>query len=210
MTESPHPNPRDTLVPRPTRPPDGVLLVGHSWTTGRVAHHLRTTSAAVTAHPHLLRIDGPICLEAAYPCLQFDEDGVRIDVAIISMLVRRRVTDDEVCDWLVRPNPTLAGTAPLTWLEVIGSLEPLLMALPEPTRQHPGGTAADDGTSEQIESWIRRGARSQAPGQRGASAWSDYRERSGGPDPGPAVRAAIDSLLAGRRSQQDDSTGEPR
>ena len=210
MTESPHSTPRDTLVPRPIRPSDGLLLVGHSWTTGRVAHHLRITPAAVTTHPHLLRIDGPICLEAAYPCLQFDGEGVRIDVAMIGMLVSRRVPDDEVCDWLVRPNPALGGTAPLTWLDVIGSLEPLLMAMPEPTRQHPGGAATDDGTSDQVESWIRRGARSQAPGQQGASAWSDYRERGGGPDPGPAVRAAIDSLLAGRRTGQDISPDGPR
>ncbi len=209
MAESPHPAPRDALVPRRNRPPDGVLLVGHSWTTGRVARHLWITPAAVTAHPHLLRIDGSLCLEAAYPCLQFDGEGVRVDVAMIGMLVKRRVTDDEVCDWLVRPNPALAGTAPLVWLDVIGSLEPLLIALPEPTRPHPGGTAADDGTSEQVESWIRRGAHSQAPGRRGAPAWSDYRERSGGPDPGPAVRAAIDSLLVGRRREQGDPPEEP-
>jgi len=175
-----------------------------------VAHHLRITPATVTAHPHLLRIGGPICLEAAYPCLQFDGEGVRIDVAMIGMLVSRRVPDDEVCDWLVRPNPALGGTAPLTWLDVIGSLEPLLMAMPEPTRKHPGGTAADDGTSDQVESWIRWGAHSQAPDQQGASAWSDYRERGGGPDTGPAVRAAIDSLLAGRRTGQGDSTDGPR
>jgi len=210
MAESPHTDLRDAPTRRSHRPPDGLLLVGHSWTAGRVARHLQITPAAVTAHPHLLRIGGPICLEAAYPCLQFDGEGARIDVAMIGMLVSRRVTDDEVCDWLVRPNPALGGTAPLTWLDVIGSLEPLLMAMPEPTRQHPGGAATGDGISDQVESWIRRGARSQAPGRQGASAWSDYRERSGGPDPGPAVRAAIDSLLAGRRTGQDDSPGEPR
>jgi len=208
MTDPTHPAPRETSAPRPRRPPGGLLLVGHSWTTERVARHLGITSAVVTAHPHLLRIGGPLCLEAAYPCLQFEEEGIRMEVAIIGMLAKRRVTDDEVCDWLVRPNPALGGSAPLTWLEVIGSLEPLLMALPQPTRPLPGG-APDEGTREQIESWIRQGARSPASGRRGASAWSDYRERSGGPDPGPAVRALIDSLVTERRpTPPEDSQGD--
>jgi len=169
MTDPSHSDPRDASVPRPRRPLDGLLLVGHSWTAARVARHLGITTPAVAAHPHLLRIGGPLCLEEAYPCLQFEDEGIRVDVAIIGMLARRRVTDDEVCDWLVRPNPALAGTAPLTWLEVIGSLEPLLMALPEPTRPLPGGAPDDDGTPEQVESWIRQGARSSASGRRAAT-----------------------------------------
>jgi hypothetical protein len=131
-----------------------------------------------------------MCLQEAYPCLQFDETGIRPDVALIGALARRRVADDEACDWLVRRHTELGGVSPLVWMDGGGSLEPLLSALPEPTRSPPG--TPDDGTHEQVAAWIRRG--SGGGPTRGADWWADYRERKGGPDPGPEVRVLLESL----------------
>jgi len=149
------------------------------------------TPAAVTAHPHLIRLDGPLCFEAAYPLLQFDEEGARLDVGIVGYLARRRVPDDEVCDWLVRANPALGGAAPLTWLDVFGSVQPVLEALPEPVGPGPGALGPDDAISHQVASWVR--SREGTTGRR-ALRWDEIRKRGGGPDAAPDVRELIDSL----------------
>jgi hypothetical protein len=177
-----------------------LVLAGHCWIRLRVARHLGMTSTEVAAHPHLLRIDTPISLEEAYPAVQFDDAGVRPDVAMIGLLARRRVLDDEVCDWLVRPNPLLGGTSPLRWMDSGGSMEPLLGALPEPTRPEPG--AARDDAGEEVATWLRRGGRETAG--KGPDWWADYRTRGGGADTGPAVRDLLDSL----ESRRDETGGD--
>ncbi|MCB2223802.1 MAG: hypothetical protein KQH83_06460 [Actinobacteria bacterium] len=176
---------------RRDRPTDGLLLIGHSWTRGAVAAHLGISPDAVAAHPHLIRIEGPLCYDAAYPALQFDEDGVRLDVAVVGMLARRRVATDEVCDWLVRPSARLGGTPPLVWLDTIGSVQPVLEALPPPTGPAPGGVSMDDGAPEQVAAWIRR---SEGSGGRGPVSWAEVRDRGVGAEAGPQVRDLVDSL----------------
>lgn len=185
---------RGALEGRPDRPRDGLLLIGHCWTRAQVAHHLAITPDAAASHPHLIRIYGPLCYDAAYPCLQFDEAGVRLDVAVIGLLARRRVPDDLVCDWLVRPNPRLGGASPLTWLDNVGSVQPVLEALPEPTRPLPGRLHPDDAAGEQVASWVRRAEGSDPLGR---APWSELRERGGGADAGPDVRSLIESLRKG-------------
>jgi len=162
-----------------------------------VARHLGISPGEVASHPHLLRIDAPICLEEAYPSMQFDGTGVRPDLAMIGVLARRRVDDDEVCDWLVRPNPLLGGTAPLRWMDTGGSMEPLLDALPEPTRPFPGSRPDDH--SEEVATWLRRDGGSAAG--RGPEWWAEYRSRGGSADAGPAVRDLLDSLASRRTGE---------
>ncbi|MCJ7725807.1 MAG: hypothetical protein MUP76_05395 [Acidimicrobiia bacterium] len=183
--------PHRTPASRPDRPYDGLLLIGNSWTRVQVAHHLRISPDAVAAHPMLIRLDGPLCFDAAYPCLQFDQEGVRLDVAVVGLLAGRRVPDDEVCDWLVRPNPTLSGVAPLTWLDLIGSIRPVLSALPEPSGPFPGHPGADDGAPEQVLSWVQR-QEDSGPGR--ALDWEAIQARGAGADAPPDLRDLIDSL----------------
>jgi hypothetical protein len=181
---------RGTPNGRHDRPRDGLLLLGHCWTGLRVARHLGLPLTSVCGHPHLLRLDCPLCTEAAYPEFQFDAEGIRLDVAVAGMLAGRRVADDVVCDWLVRVNPGLDGTAPITWMDTVGSLEPVLRALPEPTGPLPTGSRDEDTSTEQVASWVRRheGAGGHRP------SWTEIRSRGGGVDAGPEVRDLIDSL----------------
>ena len=183
---------------RPDRPPDGLLLIGNSWTRSEVAQHLAIPLEAVAAHPHLIRLTGPLCYDAAFPCLQFDDEGVRLDVAVVAMLARRRVPDDVVCDWLVRSNPALGGAAPLTWLDVIGSVQPVLEALPDPTGPLPG-RMPDDEAGHHVAGWVRR--QEEAEGRRPV-AWDEIRERGAGADAHPHVRALIESLRRGRHARE--------
>jgi hypothetical protein len=145
----------------------------------------------VATHPHLLRIGGPLCYDAAYPAFQFDEAGVRLDVAVAGMLARRRVPTDEVCDWMVRPNPGLGGTPPLVWLDTFGSLQPVLEVLPPPSGTLPGGIAFDDGAHDQVAAWIRR---QEGSGGRRSFSWSEVRDRGVGAEAGPHVRDLVESL----------------
>ena len=180
---------------RRDRPTDGLLLIGHSWTRARVAEHMVISPDAVATHPHLLRLEGPLCFDAAYPCLQFDEEGVRLDIAVVGLLARRRVPVDEVCDWLVRPAPGLGGTAPLMWLDVIGSVQPVLEALPEPVGPLPGHLKPDSGTSDQVASWVRH---QEDSGGRRPIDWKQIRSGGGGPEASPDVRDLIESLRSRR------------
>jgi hypothetical protein len=194
MADPESPDRNRAATPR-SRPPDGLTLAGHCWIRLRVARHLGISTGRVAAHPHLLRIAAPVCLEEAYPALQFDDAGVRPDVAMVGVLARRRVGDDEVCDWLVRPNPRLGGTPPLRWMDSGGSMEPLLEALPEPTLPFPGSGRDDAG--DEVAAWLRRDG---MKGGRGPEWWAEYRARGGGPDAGPAVRDLLDSLASRRSS----------
>lgn len=180
---------------RPYRPPDGLLLIGNSWTRAQVAHHLRIPPDAVAAHPMLIRLDGPLCYDAAYPCLQFDEDGARLDVAVVGLLAGRRVPGDEVCDWLVRPNPILSGVAPLTWLDLTGLIRPVLGALPEPSGPFPGRPETDDDTHDKVLSWVHR-QEDAGPGR--SLDWQAIRARGAGTDAGPELQDLIDSLRRSR------------
>ena len=183
--------PRGAPTGRLHRPSDGLLLIGNSWTRAQVAHHLRIAPDVVAVHPMLIRLDGPLCYDAAYPCFQFDEDGARLDVAVVGMLAGRRVPDDEVCDWLVRPNPLLGGVAPLTWLAVTGSIRPVLDALPEPSGPFPGSRPADDDTPAKVLSWVHRQEES-GPGR--AADWQSIRDGGAGSEAGPELQDLIASL----------------
>jgi hypothetical protein len=180
---------------RPDRPSDGLLLVGHSWTRAQVAGHMAISPGAVASHPHLLRLEGPLCYDAAYPCLQFDDHGVRLDIAVIGMLARRRVPADEVCNWLVRPNPDLGGASPLTWLDLVGSVMPVLEVLPAPWGPFPGMPRPDDGATDQVASWVRR---QEDSGGRQPIEWDEVQARGGGGDASQEVRDLIDSLRTRR------------
>jgi len=83
------------------------------------------------------------------------------------MLARRRVADD-----------------------VVGSLEPVLRALPEPTGPLPSGAAIEDSSTNQVASWVRQ---HEGSGARRPS-WAEIRSRGGGVDAGPEMRDLIDSL----------------
>jgi hypothetical protein len=135
---------RDT--PRPYRPDDGVTLVGPFWTRIQVAGLLGRTPLAVAMDHTLLRIDGPMAVEEVYPAFQFGNGSVRREVVFLSRLLKRRVSDVEACDWLMRPRRSLDGRTPVAWVALDGDVDRVMRILPAPSRPVPGpGGAADSG-----------------------------------------------------------------
>ena len=127
--------------PRPYRPHDGVTLVGPFWTRRQVAAHLGITIGEVRRQPILLRVVGALSVEEVYPSLQFDESGVRREVGFLARLLKRRVTDVEACDWLLRPRRRLDNRSPIAWLAADGDVDRVVRSLPAPSRPVPGGVS---------------------------------------------------------------------
>lgn len=115
------------------RPPDGHALLGPLLTEREFARRAGLTGKSVRRHRCVPRIDSAIGLGAAYPAFMLDENGLRFDVALVTLLLRRRVGDLQACDWLVRRNPRLADRAPLDWIGDGLSLERVVDALPTPS-----------------------------------------------------------------------------
>ncbi len=71
---------------------------------------------SVRGHDFLLRIEGRLSLQPAYPAFQLEGDVVRADMAWLVTLLKKHMSDLDACDWLVRYNPLLANLTPLEWL----------------------------------------------------------------------------------------------
>ena len=152
--------------PRPYRPKDGVTLVGPFWTRRQVAAFLGLTSAEVRLRRALLSISGVCSVQEAYPSFQFEDGGVRHEVAFLAPLLKRRVTDAEACDWLMRPRRSIDNRTPMEWLRADGDVDRVVRALPPPSRPAPGGDAFDETAVVGRETWSAR------PGRRVTGAWA--------------------------------------
>jgi len=119
--------------------PGGRVLVGPMLTLARFAIRIGRSAHWVADQSHLLRIAGPISAGPAYPSFLLDGSTLRLDLCFMGLLLRRRMTDLEGCDWLVRPNPDLGSASPLQWLDSGGGLDRLIDLLPDPTKPLPPG-----------------------------------------------------------------------
>lgn len=100
----------------------------------------------------------------AYPAFHLDGEGLRLDIAFIALLLRRRVTDLEACDWLVRSNEELGRRSPIGWLNGGGALRILAEVMPMPTRAAPaGGLETDLGDVRQA--WLSLRTEIDTPGR---------------------------------------------
>lgn len=122
-------------------PRGGRVLLGPLLTEGQFARRIGRPAWQIRHQPFLLRVSGPISVGPAYPAFLLDGSELRLDVVFLVLLLRRRVTDLEACDWLVRPQGALGNRSPLVWLTAGHSLESVVAALPEPTRPLPAGAA---------------------------------------------------------------------
>ncbi len=93
---------------------------------------MHAARGSVREHDFLLRIDGLLSLEPVYPAFQLDGDVVRADMAWLVTLLKKSMSDLTACDWIVRPNPALAGLSPLDWLNRGLGLEETARAIPHP------------------------------------------------------------------------------
>jgi hypothetical protein len=129
------------------------VLLGPLLTEGQFARRIGRPVWQIRRQPFLLRISGPISVGPAYPAYLLDGSELRLDLAFVVLLLRRRVTDLEACDWLVRPQGALGNRSPLVWLTAGHSLKSVVAALPEATRPLPAG-AARPGREEMRRAWL--------------------------------------------------------
>ena len=144
-------------------PPGGKVLVGPFLTEGQFARQLGLKPAQIRRQPWLLRISATLGVQPAYPAFQLDKDELRVDVAFVALLLKRRVSDLEACDWLVRPHESLGRHSPNRWLEGGGSLRSVVDILPEPTRHIPD-TAPRADLSEIRRAWLDFRSKDATPG----------------------------------------------
>lgn len=138
----------------PYRPDDGVTLRGPFLTRRRAAVLVGEPTEAIRWRRDLLRISSRIQVEEAYPAFQFDDGGLRRDVAFVVLLLKRRVTDAEACDWMLRTHPLLGHVTPSGWLGSGGAIKPVIEAFPEPSRPIPGHDRHLDVASLRAQ-WLR-------------------------------------------------------
>jgi hypothetical protein len=136
---------------QPSYPKGGITLVGPFWTRREVARHLGVRPGEVAGWG-LLRITGRLAVEEVYPTFQFAEVGLRRDLALVAVLLARRMDHPAACDWLFRPNPGLRDVAPIQWLADRGSFESVLRVLPpDGRRRTPDRSDIDEARAAWLE-----------------------------------------------------------
>jgi len=102
-----------------------LVLQGPFLTRAQAARRSGLAADLLPDRPDLLHIRSSFCQEA-YFAFQFDDHGIRPDVAHVVRVMRTRADELTVADWLVRSNPALAGTSPLSYIRAGGSLDRVL------------------------------------------------------------------------------------
>lgn len=140
-----------TNAPHSYRPSGGVTLHGPFLTARQTEARVGRRLAAF-GHS-LLCVESAIGVGSAFPEFQFGDGGQTREVAFLAPLLTRRVSHEEACDWLMRPNPMLANLTPISWLAADGDVHPVLETFPHPSRPVPG---AVDVTEAEILAFERK------------------------------------------------------
>jgi len=101
------------------------VLHGPFLTRGQAARRAKLPALVLRHRRDLLRITGR-WLPEVYFEFQFDDDGIRLDLAKIVQEMKEKFTDIEIGDWLVRRNRLLDGFSPLGYLNAGGDGERVL------------------------------------------------------------------------------------
>lgn len=142
-------------------PRDGRALLGPLLTERQFARRAALSPGSVRRHRSIPRVDSPIGVGAAYPAFMLDDHGLRLDVAFIVLLLRRRMTDLEACDWLVRRNGVLGDRPPLDWITDGLALETVIEAMSASAEgERPASTEVDAIREE----WLRFRGDETTPG----------------------------------------------
>lgn len=88
------------------------ILVGHFLLRSEAAQRARISTDELVRRPDLLRIGGT-WLEEVYFEFQFDQSGIRRNLAMIVRELRGSFDDLTIAEWLACPNEVLAGAPPL-------------------------------------------------------------------------------------------------
>lgn len=101
------------------------VLQGPFLTRGQAARRAKLPALVLRHRRDLLTVAGR-WLPEAYFEFQFDETGVRADLASIVQAMKEKFTDIEIGDWLVRRHRLLDGFSPLGYLNAGGDEERVL------------------------------------------------------------------------------------
>lgn len=104
------------------------IVVGPCLTRAQAARRAGVSTDEVRHRPDLLRLGGR-WLEETYLAFQFNDTGVRRDVGAVVLALKGRFADEEIADWLVRPNVALEHYSPLAWLRSRHQLAALAVAV---------------------------------------------------------------------------------
>ena len=83
-------------------------------------------STEVEKCPELLRIAG--LLQEVYFSFQCSPNAVSRDLNRVVLAMKGPMSDQQIADWLVRPNPHLKDVPPLAWLQQRWGLTSVLRA----------------------------------------------------------------------------------
>ena len=103
------------------------ILIGHFLLRSEAAQRAGISNDELARRPDLLHIGGT-WLEEVYFEFQFDEFGVRRDLASVVQLLRRSFDDLTIAEWLARPNEELGGATPLRRVVTGGNTVQLVRA----------------------------------------------------------------------------------
>jgi hypothetical protein len=102
-----------------------LVLKGPFLTRAQAARASGLPASLLPDRPDLLHIRSEFSQEA-YFAFQFDDHGIRPDVARVVRVMREHADEITLADWLVRPNPELAGLSPLSYLNRRGAVDRVL------------------------------------------------------------------------------------
>jgi hypothetical protein len=88
------------------------ILVGHFLLRSEAAQRAGISKDELIQRPDLLRIGGT-WLEEVYFEFQFDQSGIRRNLATMVRELRGSFDDLVIAEWLASPNEVLAGATPL-------------------------------------------------------------------------------------------------
>lgn len=103
------------------------ILQGPFLTRRQAARRAGTPAEVLRHRPDLLVLDGA-WLPEVYFAFQFDEDGVRPDLAVVVQRLKRDFSDLAIEDWLVRPHHSLGLASPLRALKRGWTVDQVLAA----------------------------------------------------------------------------------
>jgi hypothetical protein len=104
------------------------ILVGPFYTRREAVGRSGLSPAELLTHPGVLHLGGEVALQEVYAGFQFNGEGLRSDLTEVIAAWGPDIDPWQICDWVTRPNPELAGKSPLAFLDEDGRVPKVIAA----------------------------------------------------------------------------------
>jgi hypothetical protein len=104
----------------------GTILLGPFYTRHEAAERAQLPPSELAGRSGLIRLTGRYAVEEVYFAFQFDDAGIRSDIAEVAKRLERHLDPCHSADWLARAHSELGGKAPLDWIHSGGRLDMVL------------------------------------------------------------------------------------